>query len=178
MKQIIINSTSDILYPAFENIYKSSFPIFEQRTKRQQEVAFCNPKYKLAGYTDERGYLIGFIAGWHFETYTYIEHFAISAKFRGNGYGSSILHDFLACASHDGKTVVLEIDPPVDGISISRQHFYERAGMSINPFNHKHPPYRKGYHPHPLRIMSAPKEISEKQYQLFAGDLKNVVMHF
>lgn len=60
--------------------------------------------------------------------------------------------------------------------SVSRLHFYERVEMVTNTFDHKHPPYREGFHAHPLRIMSANEKVSDKLYQQFAEDLNKVVM--
>ena len=75
-----------------------------------------------------------------------------------------------------GIPVILEIDPPVDEISIRRQHFYERCGFAKNPFPHVHPPYRKGFRGHPLVVMSAPGALTQETYDRFAGYLQNTVM--
>lgn len=176
MNNTIINSPSHELYPAFASVYTTSFPIFEQRTPAQQEVAFADSRYRLIAYTDDSNGFIGFIGCWEFDAYYYIEHFAIAAARRGKGEGSLILSNFIADAKKNGKTVILEIDPPVDDISVSRQHFYERVGMVINSFRHKHPPYREGFLPHSLRIMSANKKVSDKLYDQFVRDLNDVVM--
>ncbi len=92
------------------------------------------------------------------------------------GEGSLILSDLIADAKKKGKTVILETAPPIDDISVSRQHFYERMGMVIYHFPHKHPPYRKEFLPHSLRIMSANQKVSGKLYDQFARDLNDVVM--
>lgn len=176
MNNTIINSTSHELYAAFHSVYTTSFPIFEQRTDTQQEEAFADSRYHLIAYTDDSSEFVGFIGCWEFDTYCYIEHFAIAAARRGRGEGSRILRCFIASAKQEGKTVILEIDPPVDDISISRQHFYERQGMVVNEFDHNHPPYREGFNPHPLRIMSANEKISHKLYCQFVEDLNKVVM--
>lgn len=106
----------------------------------------------------------------------YVEHFAIATARRDKGEGSLILSDLIADAKKKGKTVILETVPPIDDISVSRQHFYERMGMVINPFPHKHPPYRKEFLPHSLRIMSANQKVSAKLYDQFVRDLNDVVM--
>ena len=36
------------------------------------------------------------------------------------------------------KTIILEIDPPSDDISIHRKSFYERCGFKENAFSHVH----------------------------------------
>ena len=176
MNNTIITSTFHELYAAFDSVYATSFPIFEQRTAAQQEEAFADSRYQLIAYTDDDKEFVGFIGCWKFDTYYYIEHFAIATARRGKGEGSRILGEFIASAKKEGKTVILEIDPPIDAVSISRQHFYEHQGMVINTFDHKHPPYREGFYAHPLRIMSANEKVSDKLYQQFVEDLNKVVM--
>lgn len=48
MQQQYINSFDHPLYQKFINLYKVSFPIFEQRTEKQQDKAFKNNKYKFS----------------------------------------------------------------------------------------------------------------------------------
>lgn len=61
MNKTIIHSPSHELYPAFESVYTTSFPIFEQCTTAQQEAAFANSRYRLVAYTDDRNDFIGFM---------------------------------------------------------------------------------------------------------------------
>ena len=76
-----------------------------------------------------------------------------------------------------GKPVILEIDPPVDRVSIDRRHFYQRLGFVENGFAHVHPPYRAGYQGHRLVVMSRPA-ISAETYGLFADYLNHTVMRY
>ena len=101
-----------------------------------------------------------------------MEHFAIAPELRGGGVGARALAELCG----QGIPVILEIDPPVDEISIRRQHFYERCGFAKNPFPHVHPPYRKGFRGHPLVVMSAPGVLPQETYDHFAGYLQNTVM--
>ena len=48
MQQLYINSFDHPLYQKFINLYKVNFPIFEQRTEKQQDKAFKNNKYKFS----------------------------------------------------------------------------------------------------------------------------------
>ena len=74
------------------------------------------------------------------------------------------------------KTVILEIDPPNDDVSVRRKAFYERAGYRANPFEHIHPPYHSEYNGHRLVVMTCPTAISENEYKNFNSYLENVVM--
>ena len=173
---ITITSTSHPLYSTFHSVYSESFPIFEQRTPEQQQEAFADRRYRLDAYTSEEGDFIGFLSYWVFSTYIYVEHFAIAPQHRGMGEGGTILRRFIADTKTTNRIVILEIGPPIDTISISRQHFYERQGMSLNPFDHRHPPYREGFQAHALRIMSSGGKLTPEEYALFSRDLQTIVM--
>ena len=75
-----------------------------------------------------------------------------------------------------GKTVILEIDPPVDEISLRRETFYERCGYRANIHPHVHPPYRAGFPGHELVVMSRPEKLSHAEYGEFAEYLRERVM--
>ena len=173
IQEIDIKGTNDSLYSQFKTLYNSGFPIFEQRTEVQQAWAFLQREYHLAGYIDN-GQWIGFISYWEFDTYIYIEHFAIADTLRGKGYGSNVLKTFV---EKKGKTILLEIDPIADDISAARLRFYTHCGFQTNPYPHRHPAYREGYQPHPLVVLTAQQIISPKEYQCFYDDLCRVVMN-
>lgn len=175
MNKIYITDSKHSLYPVFKELYSISFPIFEQRTPLQQELAFANPGYHLIGY-EENGVFTGFISYWEFAGYVYIEHFAISRALRGNGFGSKIVQDFIA--SEKDKIVLLEIDPVIDEISAARLKFYQKSGFYENPYSHMHPPYRQGYEGHFLVILTTQRKITENEYQQFNKELTDVVMTF
>lgn len=160
------------LYTPFKELYASSFPIFEQRTEPQQLKAFSCSNYHLTAYR-ENDRLIGFIAYWEFPTYIYIEHFAISTALRGKGYGCEVLQRFM---TENSKTILLEIDPPSDDMSIARLRFYQRCGFYSNPYPHIHPPYRSTYKGHTLVVLTSGREITEDEYRQFQTDLSSVIM--
>ena len=72
--------------------------------------------------------------------------------------------------------LILEIDPPVDDISMRRKVVYERCGVVANPYSHTHPPYHVGNHGHDLVIMSSPKMLTPNEYDVFFSFLENTVM--
>ena len=158
MQYIKIDSSSHVLYKAFEEFYSVSFPVFEQRIETQQEYAFSRNNYHLIGWHSER-HLIGFISYWEFKEYLYIEHFAVNTGIRGKGYGTKILNAFIESTP---KIVLLEIDPITDEISKARSH--------------KHPAYRDEYQSHSLIILTTKRVISEQEYLDFSNDLNKCVM--
>lgn len=173
MRQYYINSSDHPLYKPFHDLYRTSFPIFEQRSAIQQAEAFQNEQYKLLAFTENDTFL-GFISYWKFETYCYVEHFAVNADLRGKGYGSDLLQAFIRSTS---KIVLLEIDPITDNISEARLRFYKRCGFYENPYPHKHPAYRNEYQPHSLIVLTTEREISKEEYQKFSLDLNITVMN-
>lgn len=174
MEKIYIDCFEHPLYSSFENLYTHSFPVFEQRTPEQQAQAFASANYHLTGYVENQSFM-GFIAYWEFPDYLYIEHFAIDSKERGKGYGSQVLNRFV---TETPKTVLLEIDPPVDEISIARLRFYQKCGFYQNPYSHIHPPYRKEYKGHSLQVLTTGGPLSPDGYEQFKKDLTQGVMNF
>ncbi|WP_328286197.1 N-acetyltransferase [Clostridium culturomicium] len=106
--------------------------------------------------------------------YTYIEHLAISPNLRGKNYGSKILRDFCK----DNKDTILEIDNPIDEISIKRLQFYSKTGFKLQDFEHIHPPYRQEYDGHYLKVLSFNRDLSKEEYEEFNTFLKTKVMKY
>lgn len=166
-----IDACTHPLYEEFRKLYRQSFPVFEQRTPPQQRDAFVHDAYRLLAYT-ENGLFLGFIACWELATCRYL---AVNDLLRGRGYGSRLLGDFVRAP---GKPVLLEIDPVTDDVSAARLRFYQKCGFVENPYAHRHPPYRAGFAPHLLVVLTSGRAISEEEYQRFDDDLRNVVMNF
>ena len=174
MNKTRITHVDHPLYGSFEALYSVSFPVFEQRTRAQQERAFQSENYHLMAYGED-GVFIGFIAYWEFDDYVYIEQCAIHRDLRGQGYGSRLLTGFIAECP---RMVLLEIDPAIDEVSQARLGFYRKCGFHENPYPHFHPPYRNGYKAHPLMVLTGGRGITEKEYDRFNQDLIDTVMRF
>lgn len=152
-------------------LYAVSFPSHEQRTPSSQEQIMGCGEYQFNLIFDEDR-MAGILLCWETGDFIYVEHFCIHPEMRGRKYGERALE----LLKQRGKTVILEIDPPVDAISIRRKGFYERAGFQAAGVDHTHPPYREGYHGHPLVVMSYPERLTESGYQSFHQYLNAVVM--
>ena len=109
---------------------------------------------------------------WETETFIYVEHFCTFPELRGQGYGRRALE----VLGRRGKTVILEIDPPVDEIAVRRKAFYERCGFVENPYPHIHPAYHRDHAGHELVVMSFPKMLKAEEYEHFHRYLQDVVM--
>lgn len=159
------------LYPKAVTLYGVSFPPHEQREGESQKRILEDPAYHFTLIRDGDDF-VGEILYWETETFLYVEHFCIEPDKRGRRYGQRAL----SLLGRQGKTVILEIDPPVDEISIRRKGFYERCGFTANPWPHIHPPYHRGNRGHGLVVMSCPQPITESAYDAFSAYLNTHVM--
>lgn len=152
-------------------LYDKSFPLYEQRSYQGREAILNHEDYYLYYFTDN-GTFVGFIGSWKVGDYFYIEHLAISAMLRGQGYGQKVLKQFCLNA---GK-IILEIDPVIDEVSQKRLFFYQHCGFQQNNYQHAHPSYYPENKPHELEILSYPTAINDEIYQRFVQMLQTVVM--
>ena len=113
---------------------------------------------------------MGEILYWNIGGASYIEHFCVLPSQRNKHYGQKILKAYQA------TPLILEIDPPVDEISIRRKGFYERCGFAANPYPHIHPAYHRGNAGHELVIMSSPEMLGLEEYEHFTHYLQDIVM--
>ena len=165
---------TDAQHPMYDTaieLYQKSFPLHEQRETPSQERILQHPDYHFTLVYDEEVF-VGLVLYWETAEFLYVEHFCILPELRNRHYGQRILAEL----GKQGKTIILEIDPPVDEISVRRKGFYERCGFAENPYPHVHPPYHKGNHGHELVVMSCPGEITQKEYDAFDRYLKHEVM--
>ena len=161
-------------HPAFDRafaLYTISFPLHEQRTREKQERVLSHPEYHFDVIWEGETF-VGILLHWEEEGFSYVEHLATDPALRGQGLGARALE----LLNSRGKSVVLEIDPPVDELSIRRKGFYQRAGFWENPFLHVHPPYRPQFKGHPLTVMTYPTPWDRGTYETFWVCLRDTVM--
>lgn len=170
---IPFKSTSDKGWAEAWTIYQNSFPHCERWNEKDYVRAFGDPHFEADGIWFE-GEFAGILFHWTADEYHYVEHLAISPALRGKNMGSIALKAF---CERVGK-VILEIDPPVDDISIRRQRFYEKLGFATNPYEYIHPSFRKPFEPHQLVLMSYPEAISYDEARRFADFIREVVLRY
>lgn len=169
---MIFERITKLKHPLYEdaiNLYKISFPPHEQREEASQTEILKNPAYHFDAVCDD-GTFVGEILYWNIGSFLYIEHFCVLPSMRNKRYGQKIL------AALQERSLILEIDPPVDEISRRRKGFYERCGFVENPYSHIHPPYYKGNTGHGLVVMSSPKTLTPEEYETFRQALHDTVM--
>ena len=159
------------LFPRAFALYEQSFPIHEQRTREKQEKVLSHPDYRYEVILEGSSF-VGILLYWEYRDGRYVEHFAIDPALRGQSYGTQALR----ALGEQGRPIVLEIDPPVEAVSVRRKHFYEKLNFWENPFSHIHPPYRPGFQGHDLVVMTYPKPWEKEKYEAFASYLADTVM--
>lgn len=161
-------------HPLFERamaLYAISFPTHEQRERPSQLDILAQDAYHFDLLIEHEAFT-GILLYWETDAFVYVEHFCMLPACRGQGLGTQAL----ALLAQRGKTVILEIDPPVDAVAMRRKRFYERSGFVANPYPHVHPPYHAGNAGHALTVMSSPIALSPAQYDAFARYLRDTVM--
>lgn len=153
-------------------LYEASFPEYERRIKQRHEEMLLHNNF-MPYQIYEQGKFLGILYYWDWGNFIYLEHLATVPAQRGGGFGAKVLSELFERTK--GKTIILEIDPPVTEIALRRQKFYERQGLLTNDHDYTHPSYRANYHPHKLVIMSYPNLIANDMFEEFKKTTLSVV---
>lgn len=140
-------------YSFVEGLLEASFPAEERRNADLQRAnTDGNPLFHCC-LVEEDKRPVGLMTYWHFDTFIYIEHFAIDPKRRGYGYGTEALKVMLSQAE---LPVVLEVEIPlrVNDVPHRRIGFYKRIGFQLRKYDYKQPPYRWGDEWLPMKLMT------------------------
>ena len=167
-----LERVTDVAHPLYAcamRLYQNSFPAYELRKAASQAEILGNLAYHFDLIYDDDVF-VGEVLYWEIGEMLYIEHFCILPEMRNRQYGQKVL------ALLQKQTLLLEIDPPVDEISLRRKGFYERCGLVENAYPHVHPPYHRENAGHPLVVMSSPKLLTRQEYDAFRQYLNDVIM--
>jgi GNAT superfamily N-acetyltransferase len=173
MEYLRINPTDTASWNSVWKLYEESFPEAERR-KMDDHLRACGDDRFFPLSAWEGGALIGLMFFWEWNSYRYLEHLAISPRLQGQGYGSEILR-YLRDSEH---TIILEIDPLVNELSVRRLQFYERAGFTLTPYRFVHLPYRLEVAPQELLILSYPDMITKEQHNDFLRFVNEEVIRY
>ena len=143
-------------FPEIYRIMQASFSDDEYRPYDEQLALFEEPEYRIYYMP------AGFLAVWEFESFIYIEHFAVDPALRNSGTGSAMLQELV---KQYQKPICLEVELPEDELTRRRIGFYERNGFVFNEYPYIQPPISKGKSPVPLRIMTYRSEITREEFQ-------------
>ena len=160
-----VTGVDDPLFLDSLDIYRTSFPVHEQRRVQDFPLAFQDPGFCYEVFLNGKGRVVAMLVTWRREKFVYLEYFAVDASLRGRGAGQRILEELRDSFPHK---VILEIDPPKDGISRRRLGFYQRHGFVPNPqFDYVHPPYTDEGEPFPLLLVTHGDLLDEETYRSF-----------
>ena len=148
-----INETN---FPEIYRIMQASFSGDEYRPYDEQLALFEEPEYRIYYMP------AGFLAVWEFESFIYIEHFAVDPALRNSGTGSAMLQELV---KQYQKPICLEVELPEDELTRRRIGFYERNGFVFNEYPYIQPPISKGKSPVPLRIMTYGSAITQDTFE-------------
>lgn len=135
-----------------ERIYLESFPLEERRN--WEEIIEPKSSYGPIIHViyDKSGLSAGLLTYWAFDTFVYIEHFAVDSAQRGHGVGTAALTGFI---SEQSKPIVLEIErPEVSADATRRYEFYRRIGFLEIAKDYVQPPYYPGLSEVPMWLLS------------------------
>jgi ribosomal protein S18 acetylase RimI-like enzyme len=140
-------------YSFVEDLLHAAFPADERREDELQREYTDSHDYFHCLLILKSGNPVGLLTYWHFDTFVYIEHFAISEELRRGGLGKQAITLFVNDIS---LPVILEVEMPrIKGdITHRRIAFYRRAGFTLRKMAYKQPPYRMGDEWLPMKLMT------------------------
>lgn len=144
------------------DIMEQSFPEAEYREYSEQKKLLAEPRYCLLTEENEQNEVIGFLAGWEFESFRYVENVAVSPDIRGGGIGKTLMERYMKASD---KPIILEVECPDDELKQRRIRFYERLGFNLLDYAYVQPALRTGQQPLPLQIMSYPANLTLMQFE-------------
>lgn len=159
-KKIIFKRLTDTdsnEYIFTEKLLVETFPTDEYREikKQRMNVKNCNLFHMNIIYVSTTP--VGLISFWKFDTFTYVEHFAILPAFRNCGYGTEIIKKLIK----EEKTIILEVETPTDEASERRIAFYKRCGLILCEKEYIQPAYRNDSNEVPMYLMACGIELND-----------------
>ena len=170
----ILFSTDKLLLKKVKKIYEDAFPPNERRCFEKVIDLLIDKRFQLFAITFENE-VVGMFSKWDFGSFVYIEHFAISKEFRGNGLGSYVLQKFI---EEENCQIVLEVELPEDNFSLKRIKFYKQFGFSICNKSYIQPPYDNDKEAVPMLIMAKQEINSEIEFKNIEKTLHREVYNF
>lgn len=173
METKTINTSDSELFEIVEHLLTDAFPEEERRPLEAfRRIADTDSRFDVMALYDGDT-PVGFITVWDFGQFRYVEHFAIMPEMRCRNYGARALE---ALRRSDRRSIVLEVELPVDDLTRRRVAFYTRAGFSMLPDEYIQPPYRPGGASLPMKIMAwTPEQTSAPDFGLIRSTLHREV---
>ena len=155
-------------FDAIYDLMEKSFPSDEYRTYDEQKALLNDPDYSIYVLYNEYQDIKAFIAAWEFNTFAFIEHFAVNPEHRNSGIGSYILNELVELL---GKTVCLEVEPTETEMATRRIGFYKRNNFFFNEYPYMQPAISQGKNAIPLFVMTSGRKVDEDIFEQIKGTL-------
>lgn len=166
-----VSNIKDNYFEKAWDLYETSFPIEERRTKKNQSIIMSKANYNFEIIMHEEDFL-GFLLWWSFDDLRFIEHFAICQNQRSNGFGKIILKKFM---QRNQLPIILELDIPDQIIKQKRIKFYQHAGFHLNLHFYQQPALHKNYPALTLYLMSFPNPMSVNDIKHFTKSYHPII---
>lgn len=175
LKLVRVDRSSDAALLEAWELYESSFPRKERRSRTQHLRAMEDPAFVCLVLQDGQG-MAGLLFVWETDAFVFVEHLAVQPTRRGRGIGHSALE--LLHQRAGARPVILEIEPVVDEATARRCRFYESCGYVRLPYPHEQLPFHVGEPPVPLTLLSFPRAVSETEVAAFETCLQERIMRY
>ena len=143
-------------------LYQDSFPVEERRDEKEQQRVLKKDAYHFDFIMNDDNF-VGVMLYWETNEFVFLEHFVTFPELRGKGYGK----DALSLLKSKNKTIILEIETPIDEITQRRYGFYKRNGFIMNPYYHIQAKYHLGDEDFELKVLSYPNVLTKEEYSSF-----------
>ncbi len=150
--------STDAIWVDYYNLYEFAFPEVERRSEDSLIKTLNNPIFH-PNIILEDNHFVGLFNYWEFNTFFYLEHFAISPEKRNLGIGKVVLKQF-----QKDKTLVLECELPLDDSSKRRIQFYSKLGFNAFPFTYMQPPYSNDKEPIELLLLINNSNLNKSSF--------------
>lgn len=170
-----INTINNQFFSNLFNLYTLAFPPAERRTWAGLEYELNYEKRLYVHALIQDGEFVGLFNYWKFERFYYLEHLAVSPKYRGQGIGSEAMGIFM---KETKLPIILEVEMPNNIIASRRILFYERLGFSILSHNYAQPPYEGDGFLMPELIMTNDVHYANTHFEKIKEILYNEVYHY
>ncbi len=170
----MIRVTSVNSWPDVWQIYESSFPRYERRSRSQHEQAVKSADGFYCKQLVQDEAVVGLLFYWELPKCLFVEHLAVAESWRGYGVGTAALK----WLQEQGKLLILEIEPPLDSATCRRLEFYRNAGFELLPYEHEQLPFHADTPSVPMRLLSWPHSATAEEVDCLENSLRDTIMRY
>lgn len=150
----------------------NAFPLAERRS-RAGLIQILETENRFCAYALIQNHnFAGLLHSWAFETFYYIEHFAVVPHLRGQKIGTQAMKFFMEQIQ---LPVVLEVELPTSPIKLKRIEFYQHVGFKLLAQYYEQPPYENQKIFTPLKLMSSHPEFTNDHFESIRDTLYRYV---